>query len=300
MTKPFALLIAAALLATPCLAGEPMSLEARLAPLAKAHAGKVAIAVKHLGTGETYYLNADEPMTTASLIKVAVLIETYLQAQEGKLKLTDPVTLHDADKVPGSGILTKHFSDGATFSLRDAVRLMIAVSDNTATNLILDKVGISAVNKRMEAWGFPNTRINAKVFRGSTTSVDPERTKKYGLGSTTAREMTGLLEELLVSERVKPALKQCILGHLRSNEDADKFPRFLPSGVVVIHKDGAVSDARTDAGVLYTPSGPIVLCVLSNDNADHRWERDNAGNVLCAKVAKEVYDHFNPNNRKQE
>src|SRR5260370_5623835 len=175
-------------------------------------------------------------MPTASLIKVAVLIETYMQVQEGKVTLTDTVTLHDADKVPGSGILTRLFSDGATFSLRDAVRLMIAVSDNTATNLVLDKVGIRDVNKRMEDWGFANTKINAKSFRGSTTSVDPERTKKYGLGSTTAREMTGLLEELLVGERLKPAPKQGVLGHLPSNQDADNFPRPLPPCAPLPHK----------------------------------------------------------------
>jgi beta-lactamase class A len=202
--------------------------------------------------------------------------------------------LHDADKVPGSGILTRLFSDGATFSLRDAVRLMIAVSDNTATNLVLDKVGIVPVNKRMEEWGFPNTKINAKSFRGSTTSVDPERTKKYGLGSTTAREMTGLLEDLLLSEHVKPGPKQCILGHLRSNEDTDKFPRLLPPEAALAHKDGAVNDARTDAGILYTPNGVIVVCVLTTDNEDRRWVKENAGNIICAKVAKEVYDHFNP------
>src|SRR5579871_1498217 len=99
-------------------------LEARLAPLAKAHKGKVAIAVKHLGTGESYYLNADEPMPTASLIKLPVMIEVYQQAAEGRVKLTDPITLHDKDKVGGSGILTEHFSDGDTFALRTAVRLM--------------------------------------------------------------------------------------------------------------------------------------------------------------------------------
>src|SRR4051794_17714684 len=112
-------------------------LEPRIAPLAKAHKGKVAVAVKHLRTGEEFYLNADEAMPTASLIKLPVMVETYWQVEEGKVKLADTLTLRDADKVPGSGILTKHFSDGAVFSLRDGVRLMIAYSDNTATNLVL-------------------------------------------------------------------------------------------------------------------------------------------------------------------
>jgi beta-lactamase class A len=268
------------------------TLENRLAPLAKAHKGKVAIAVKHLETGESYYLNADEPMPTASLIKVAVLIEAYLQADEGKIKLTDSVTLHDEDKVPGSGVLTDHFSDGATFPLRDAVRLMIAFSDNTATNLVLDRVGVAAVDKRMDSWGLPNTKINAKVFRGSSTSVDPERTKRFGLGSTTAREMTGLFEQLAAGERLRPALKQVVLGHLKKNQDKDKFTSLLPPETVVAHKDGAVSDARTDAGIVYTPGGLVAICVLTNDNEDQRWRPDNAGNVLCARVAREVYDYF--------
>src|SRR5438552_4768545 len=214
-------------------------LASRLAPLAKEHKGKVAIAVKHLGTGESYYLHADEPMPTASLIKLAVMIEVYQQVAEGKVKLTDPVTLHDTDKVPGSGILTDHFSDGATFSLRDAVRLMIVYSDNTATNLVLDKVAIGATTTRMHEWGFPNTRIHAKVFRGSTTSVDPERTKKFGLGSTTAREMVQILEKLQSGDVATPAARQIMLGHLRKCDDTDKFPRYLPRGTVIAHKTGS-------------------------------------------------------------
>jgi beta-lactamase class A len=277
-----------------CLCGESSSLEARLARLAKAHKGDVAIAVKNLSTGESYYLDADRVMPTASLIKVAVLIEAYKQADEGKVKLTDAVTLRDADRVPGSGILTYHFSDGVALPLRDAVRLMIAFSDNTATNLVLDKVGIANVNKRMAEWGLPNTRINAKVFRGSTTSVDPERTRRYGLGSTTAREMVKLFEELQTGERLRPPLKQAVLTHLKKNEDKDKFKRLLPAGTVVVHKDGSVSDARTDAGLLYTPAGVVAVCVMTDNNKDRRWVSENAGNMLCAHVAKEVYDYFNP------
>src|SRR5215470_716147 len=157
------------LLSSHSLAGES-DLETRFRPLVKAHKGKVAIAVKHLGTGETYFLNADRVMPTASLIKLPILIEAYLQADEGKLKLGDTLTLRDADKVPGSGILTANFSDGATFPLKDALRLMTVFSDNTATNLVLDRIGIKAVNERMAAWGLKETRLNAKVFLGSKTS----------------------------------------------------------------------------------------------------------------------------------
>jgi beta-lactamase class A len=267
-------------------------LESRLTPLVKAHKGKVAIAVKHLGSGEGFYLHADEPMPTASLIKLPVMLELYQQAEEGKVKLTDRLTLRKEDMVPGSGILTNHFSDGATFCLRDACRLMIAFSDNTATNLVLDKIGIRPVNQRMEAWGYPNTKINAKVFRGSTTSVAPERTKKYGLGSTTAREMVALLEDLETCKHCRPVVKQIMINHLRKCDDKDKFPHLLPDSVDLPHKTGSVSNARTDAGIVYLPSGAVALCVLTNENEDTRWKPDNAGNVLCAKVAKEVYDWF--------
>jgi beta-lactamase class A len=269
------------------------TLESRLAPLIEAHKGKVAVGVKNLTTGETWYHNGDAVMPTASLIKVAVLVEAYMQADEGKVNLRDKVILREADKVPGSGVLAPHFSDGASFSLRDAVRLMIAASDNTATNLVLDRVGIANVNKRMAEWGCPETRINAKVFRGSTTSVDKARTNKYGLGSTTAKEMVKLFEKIQTNDGVRPALKLVMLEHLKKNDDKDKFSSLLPPGIVVAHKDGSVSDSRTDAGLLFTPAGVLVVCVLTTGNADRRWERDNAGNVLCAKVARAVYDHYN-------
>jgi beta-lactamase class A len=272
-------------------AGEP-GLAERLTMLAKTHQGKVAIAVKHLRTAESFELNANEPMPTASLIKLAVMIEVYQQAAEGKIRLTDPITLRQEDKVPGSGVLNEYFTPGLTFPVRDAVNLMIALSDNTATNLVLDKIGIAATGQRMEAWGFPNTKINAKSFRGSTTSIAPERSKRFGLGSTTAREMIGILEKLESKLLVGPDACKEMLVLLRKCEDHEKFTRFLPPGVGVAHKTGSLSDARTDAGILYLPSGPVAVCALTNQNADQRWVVDNAGNLFCARVAKEVHDYF--------
>jgi beta-lactamase class A len=272
--------------------GNEPTLADRLAPLAKAHKGTVAIAVKNLATGETFYLNADTPQPTASLIKLPVMIEIYHQATEGKIKLTDKVTLHDSDKVPGSGILTPHLSEGTTFSLRDAVRLMIVFSDNTATNLVLDRIGIPATNKRMEGWGFPNTKIHAKSFRADTTSIDPARSKKYGLGSTTAREMVGLLEKLHSGKAASALATTAMLDHLKNCDDKNKLTRFLPEGTVVAHKTGSVRNARTDAGILYLKGGPVAVCVLTADNEDTRWSPDNAGNLLCARVGQEILAYY--------
>ena len=288
--KSFAIL--SLLLFVGTLRAEPPSLEARILPLVQAHKGKVAVAVKHLTNGDSYFLEADQPMPTASLIKFPIMVETYFQASEEKFKMSDVLTLTKDEMVQGSGILTTHFSPGATFSIRDTVRLMIAFSDNTATNMVLDKIGIPSTNERMAKLGLKETRINAKVFKGSSTSIDPARTKKYGLGSTTARDMITLLELLYQDKLISPAISKEMREHLVKCDDKDKFPRFLPASVKVFHKTGSVSDARTDAGILEFPGGPVVICVLTNENEDKRWVLDNAGDRLCATIAKEVHAHF--------
>ncbi|MBC7817499.1 MAG: serine hydrolase [Planctomycetaceae bacterium] len=268
-------------------------LDARLRPLIDAHKGDVAIAVKHLKTNETFQHRADEPMPTASLIKLPVMVEVYQQAHDDKLKLADAITLRKEDKVPGSGILTAHFSEGASFPLVDAVRLMIAFSDNTATNLVVDKIGLPATAARMETLGFPNTKLHSKVYKRET-SVFPERSEKFGLGSTTASEMIGLLEQLHAEKLVSPEASKAMLQHLKKCDDKEKFPRLLPAETVIAHKTGSVNEARTDAGIIFSPSGPIALCVLTAKNEDKSWTAENAGNRLCATVAREVFSHFNP------
>lgn len=287
-------LVFVALFALPASASAADDLEKRIAPLVEAYKGKgkVTVAVKHLKTDETYFFNADEAMPTASLIKLPIMVETYWQAKEEKVKLDTALTLKKDDKVPGSGILTQHFSDGATFPLKDAVRMMIVFSDNTATNMVLDQIGIPSTNKRMAELGFKNTKINAKVFKGSTTSIDPAATKKFGLGSTTAKEMVELLALIDAGKVVSPEACKEMLGHLKACEDKEKITRFLPAGVVVAHKSGSVNSSKTDAGIIYLKSGPVALCVMTDENEDKRWVIDNAAQVLIAKVAKEVCDHF--------
>jgi beta-lactamase class A len=277
----------------PAVATEKSSpgLARRLEPIIEKHRGKVAVAVKNLRTGETFLHQPDLVMPTASLIKFPVMMEAYRQAAEGKIDLGRHVTVRKEDKVPGSGILTQHFSDGTSFPLRDAIRLMITYSDNTATNLVLDAIGIGATAATMERMGYPNTKIHAKVFRRDT-SVFPERSRQYGLGSTTAREMIRLCEALHHRQLVNTQASEAMLEHLRTCDDHDKFPRFLPHGTKIAFKTGSLADTRTAAGILECPEGPVALCVLSCENEDKRWVPENAGNVLCAEVAREVFAHF--------
>lgn len=267
-------------------------LDARLSALAKAHKGRVAYFVKNLNTGESCSFNADEVMPTASLIKTAVLVETYWQAAEGKVKLETMLALKKDDKVPGSGILTQHFSDGVTLPLRDAARLMIVYSDNTATNLVLDQIGIASTGERMAKLGLTNTKINAKVFKGSTTSIDPAATKKYGLGSTTAREMVRLLELIETGKVASPEACKEMLKHLKACDDHYTISRHLPTGMELAFKTGAVSDARTGAGIAYTRDGPVAFCALTTANEDKRWVHENAAELLLANIGKEIYGHY--------
>lgn len=300
-TLPLVGLVAFAL---PLAAAEP-SLESRIKPITDKHKGTIAVAVKNLATGEVYKQNADEVMQTASLIKLAVMVEAYRQFDAKKVDFDKTLTLTKDDKVPGAGVLTSHFSDGATFPLKDAVRLMIVFSDNTATNMVLDQIGIKSVNDTTKELGLPETRINAKVFKGSTTSVDPERTKKYSLGSTSANETLKLLELIHTGKAASAESCQAMLGHMKANDDKELLVRHLPPGTSVAHKTGATNQVRTDAGILYIPDPthtpkekeakrtiPVAVCVLTNANEDQRWVRDNAAQLTIADIGKAVFDHY--------
>jgi beta-lactamase class A len=277
--------------------GEPTkSLEDVLKPAIDAHHGDVGIAVKHLKTGESYEYKADRPMPTASLIKLPVMIATYEAVDKGTLSLSDMIELEKEDQVPGSGILTSHFSPGAKISLRDAIHLMIVYSDNTATNLVLDKLSLPATNECMERLGCLDTKINSKVFRADT-SIAKDRSKQFGLGSTCARDMVKLCEMLYGKKLVNDKCCKQMMDHLYACDDKVKVPRLLPRGTKVAHKTGSVNSSRTDAGIIDTPSGPIAYCILTDKNKDRRWTDDNEGDRFCAEIGAAVYKYFNPKDK---
>lgn len=269
------------------------TLAERFAPWIAKHQGVVCIAVKHLGTGETFLYRETEVVPTASLIKFPVMIEYYRQVQEGGVSPDSQVILRKEDKVPGSGILTDHFIEGSSFPLETIVHLMITYSDNTATNLVLDRLGIAAVAKTMAEMGYPETQIHSKVFRRDT-SIAEQRSQQYGLGSTTARDMLNLLEKLHDRALVSNQASEKMLGHLLSCDDKTKLMRFLPKEVKGYHKTGAVNETRTDAGLFHTPSGWIAMVCLTSQNQDKSWGESNAAEVLCGRIAQAAYEYFHP------
>ncbi|XZE53823.1 serine hydrolase [Planctomycetaceae bacterium SH139] len=274
-------------------ASDDLELAKKLSPMIAAHDGQVAVAVKHLSSGKQFLHRADAVMPTASLIKLPVMIEAYRQATAGQLNLDDLLTLEEADKVPGSGILTSHFSGGTRCSLRDAIRLMIVYSDNTATNLVIDKIGMQQTAETMTKLGYPETQLHSKVYRGSS-SISPERSQKYGLGSTRCSDMLQLLESIDRKELISADACEAMLDHLLACDDRSKLARQLPSNVPFAHKTGALSAVRTDAGLIFSPAGSIAICVLTAQNADQSWGDENAAELLCGRIGRVVFDHFNP------
>jgi D-alanyl-D-alanine carboxypeptidase (penicillin-binding protein 5/6) len=262
-----------------------------LKPLVEKHRGEVGVMVKHLPSGEVFAYREKEEMPTASLIKFPLLMAAYQKIDKEEMALEQPIEVKQEDFAPGSGILTSHFSAGLRLSLRDAMQLMIAYSDNTATNLVIDAVGLESTNKLMEELGCDATRLHAKVFRPNT-SIAPERSRKFGLGSTSAADMVKLLELVHDKKFVSEERCQQILNHLYDCQEKKTIRRYLPAGTKVAHKTGAVNATRTDAGLMETPSGTIAYCVLTTANADKSWGDKNEGELLISEIGGALYRHY--------
>ena len=257
----------------------------RLAKVAVGHEATLSYAVLDPATGERFGGNADRVMPTASLIKLPVMVAAYREAAAGRLDLDRPIALTDADRVTGSGILTTHFAAGDSLRLRTLVRLMIAWSDNTATNMVLTAVGLDAVNRHMQELGLDDTRVHSLTFRRDL-SVDPENSRRYGLGRTTAAEMTDLLRRLDRGELADEAATAEMLGHLAECRDGGKLGRFLPAGAAWRHKTGEVAAARADAGVMTLGGRSLIVCGLVAGAEDQRLSDDSAPNRLLAEVGR--------------
>ena len=252
------------------------ALRRSLDSLAGAHHGVVGYTVHDIDTGERLERRGDETFPTASLIKVAVLVTVFDLVEQGQLSLDDPLTLLKIDKVPGSGIL-QFMHDNATLTVRDAAWLMTTTSDNTATNLLLDRIVIRRVWAKMEKLGLPHTKVHSKVYL-RLASVAMDSSVKYGLGVTTPNEMSHLFELLARGKAVSAKADSTMLDILAHNDDYLGLQRHVDS-LTVPHKTGATDQVRTECA-LFPLQSRVVACVLTKENVDQRWLPDNEAQVM--------------------
>ena len=253
--------------------------------LAAAHHGVVGYAVRDLDGGARIALRGDEAFPTASLIKVAVLVTLYDLVERGQIALDDPLTLLTIDKVGGSGVLF-NLHPGLTLSVRDAAQLMIQLSDNTAANLLLEKISIGRITSKMDSLGLHGTRVHHLSMLRAYTSIARDSSEKYGLGKTTPNEMAQLYALLAQGRAVNPRADSAMLGILETNGDSQMLVRWL-TGVRVAHKTGSDDDVRTDCGLFYLRTR-VVMCVLTKQNGDQRWIVDNEPERLLGRMGAEV------------
>lgn len=272
------------------------ALDARIKAEVASFKGTVYLYAKNLDTGEEYALRADDRVKTASTIKIAVMVEAYARVSEGKVKWTDEVILEKQKKAGGSGILNE-LSDGLRLTLRDAVTLMMLVSDNTATNLVLDVLTTEAVNVRMESLGFKNIKILRKVFGGGDSAAGKiEDNKKFGLGFATSREMVLLMEKLGRGEVInKDASKEMI--DLMKREQARYAIGRSQWDTPLASKYGALDKLRSAIGIIYSKKGRIAIAITVDDMPETMWSVDNPGYLLMSRLSDALVNGLTAPNR---
>lgn len=258
--------------------------------IAAAHHGTVGYSIIDVDNGTRMSLRGDQKFSTASLIKVSILVTVYDLVKRGMLSLDDPITLLKIDQVGGSGV-SQYFHNGTVLTVQDATWLMMTISDNTATNLLLDRIIIRRVWEKMDSLGLHDTRVHSKSFL-RIASVAMDSSVKYGLGVTTPNEMARLLELLARGKAVSPSADSAMLDIMEHNNKDTMLQRFA-GGVRAAHKDGETDHVRTECSLFYLRSR-VVACVLTNDNQDIRWVVDNEAELTLARMGEVIVKAWGP------
>lgn len=257
--------------------------------LAAQFQGRVSLYAKNLTTGAEYDLNGSRRVNTASTIKLPILIGVYTAVAEGRAHWTDTSELTAASKVAGSGVL-QEMSDGTKLPLRDLVRYMILLSDNTGTNLVLDHVNGNAVNAAMAKLGIEQTRSLRKILKGSNpegvsdAGRDPANSA-FGIGVATPREMVRLLELLNNGQIVSREASAEMLSIMKKQIWRDGIPRYLDP-IEVADKNGALDRLRSDVGIVFAKAAPIAIAITCDEMPKSDWSADNPGNLFIAQASK--------------
>jgi beta-lactamase class A len=262
-------------------------LEAQIQEVDQHLDGVMGVAIEDLTTGEHFLLNEDEVFAQASSIKITVLANLYLQAQQGKLKLTDLYTVQSADLVPDSDIMGGLTPGVTRITLHDLATMMVAVSDNSATNVLIDRVGMQNVDAMLDALSLTHTRLRRKM-------MDLQAAKEGRENISTPREMMTLLDAIYHGKVLNKESTADFFKMLSTNKDS-WIPSDLPAGLKVANKPGSLEAVRNDSGIVFVEGRPYVICVMTSFL---RNERD--GEEAISKISLEAWRMFDRLSRATE
>lgn len=252
-------------------------LSADLNRMTASYDGVMGIFVKDLTSGEMFAVNADTVFPQASSIKIPLLIELMRQAQDGKLNLAERVEIHHAGLVGGSGVL-QFFSDGGSeVSLHDLAVLMVVLSDNSATNLLIDRVGMDNVNAMLDQLGLKETLLARKMI-----DIDAERAEREN--RSTPRQMGTLVEMLNAGKLLDAEHTKMTLEILEYPKDSPLHAG-VPDSITVAEKPGSLNGAQCDSGIVFLSGRPYVISVMTTFNPTN-------GDAAIASVSARVFSYF--------
>ncbi len=264
----------------------PVNLEKRISDEVATFQGKVWIYAKNLDTGKDFSLRADENVRTASTIKLPIMTEVFRQVSQGKITWTDQFELTKQNKAGGSGILGE-FTDGTKIDLKTATNLMIVLSDNTATNLVLEKVTSDAVNDHMARLGLNATLSLRKIGGGGDAKAyDEPLNKLFGIGRSSPRDMVKLMEMLERGEVVSKEASAEMIAILKRQQYKDGLGRNVLDTVPVASKSGSLDRLRSDVGIVYTRRGRIAMAITVDDMQVIHYTTDDIGSLLIWRLSQ--------------
>ena len=249
--------------------------------------GAMGVAILDLSTGQKFLLHHDDVFPQASSIKITVLAELYRQAQQDKLKLTDLYTVQASDLVPDSDIMNGLTPGVTKITLRDLATMMVAVSDNSATNVLIDRLGIENVNAFLDSLGLTHTRLRRKMMDLKAAGEGRENI-------ATPREMMVLLEALYRGKVLNKEMTDDFFKMLSTHKDS-WMPRDLPEDTRVANKPGSLEGVRNDSGIVFAKNRPFVICVMTTYLRDER-----EGEKAITRIGLAAYRMFDRLGRASE
>ena len=241
--------------------------------------GVMGLAIIDLQSGEEILINAQATFPTGSSIKIPILIELHRQAAAGTLKLTETLPITNRQQVGGSGVLLHFAEGGSQLSLHDLSILMIALSDNTATNLLIERLGMDRINQTIVDLGLPGIKLQRKM-------IDLAAMARGAENIATPREAARLLELLAQGKVINTEVSAAVLKTLRIPKSSP-IPRLLPASTTVANKPGGLEGVACDWGLIEIPNRPFAIAVMTTYNGE------SAGaDEAIARISRLAYDYF--------